>query len=78
MNSPGGTKDTDVFVRKRRVGDVVPVTFEVAERKMRPRALSSPLVLILLAFITLIAIGAVLLSAPFSHHNRGRRVGWNC
>jgi len=71
MNSSWGTRATDVFVRKRRIGEVVPVTFEVAERRMRPRALSSPLVLILLAFITLIVIGTVLLSAPFSHHNPG-------
>ncbi len=71
MNSSWGTKTTDVFVKKRRVGEVVPVTFDVAERRMRSRALSSPLVLILMAFITLIVIGTVLLTAPFSHHNPG-------
>ncbi len=71
MNNSWRSKATDVFVRKRRLGEVVPVTFEVAERRIRSESLSSPLVLILMAFITLIAIGSVLLSAPFSHHSPG-------
>ena len=71
MDSARETRVTDVFVRKRRVGEVLPATFDVAERRMRPGALSSPLVLILIAFVVLITIGTVLLTAPFSHHSPG-------
>lgn len=60
----------DVFVNKPRRVEIAPVTFNVDERRLSARTFSSPLILIGV-FLTLILVGAALLSAPFAHYDEG-------
>ena len=57
----------DSMARVPRQSDVIPKTIEVTERRFNSRSFSSPFVLIAV-FLGLVAIGTILLMAPFSHH----------
>ena len=60
----------DIFITKPRRSEIAPITFNVNERRINTRTFSSPLILIGV-FLALILVGALLLSAPFAHHEQG-------
>ena len=60
----------DSMARVPRQHDITPKTIEVTERRFNSRSFSSPFVLIAV-FLVLVAIGTILLMAPFSHHGSG-------
>ena len=63
-------KPGDRVVRHPRQEEMSPVRVTVTTRNPPPRVLASPLILIY-AFASLISLGTVLLSLPFSHHGDG-------
>ena len=60
----------DKLIKKPRVKDLSPTTFEVLERRVTSRAFSSPGIIVFV-FVLLALLGTLLLMAPFSHHGDG-------
>jgi len=60
----------DKLIKKPRVRDLSPTTFEVLERRVSSRAFSSP-VIIVFVFVILAMLGTILLMTPFAHHGDG-------
>ena len=60
----------DIFITKPRRSEIAPITFNVDERRINARTFPSPLILVAV-FLALILVGALLLSAPFAHHEQG-------
>ena len=70
MDTRFNKRPGDIFITKPRRSEIAPVTFNVDERRINARTFSSPLILIGV-FLALILLGALLLSAPFAHHEQG-------
>ena len=70
MDTRFNKRPGDIFITKPRRSEIAPVTFNVNERRISARTFSSPLILVGV-FLALILVGALLLSAPFSHHEQG-------
>ena len=70
MDTRFNKRPGDIFITKPRRSEIAPVTFNVNERRINARTFSSPLILIGV-FLALILLGALLLSAPFAHHEQG-------
>ena len=60
----------DKLVRKPRVRDLSPTTFEVLERRVTSRAFSSPAIIVVV-FVLLALLGTLLLMLPISHNGDG-------
>lgn len=60
----------DKLIKKPRVKDLSPTTFEVLERRVTSRAFSSPAIIVFV-FVILALLGTLLLMAPFSHNGDG-------
>ena len=60
----------DKLVKKPRVRDLSPTTFEVLERRVTSRAFSSPAIIVVV-FVLLALLGTLLLMAPISHNGDG-------
>ena len=70
MATPWTPKPGDRVVRHPREEQMSPVRLTITSRRVQSRALASPLILIY-AFVGLIALGTLLLLLPFARHGGG-------